>query len=334
MNYLKKKTKLIFNKSFTENLFVKYNLSSSLKSLAIIAFFLIILLYFITYGKGLFIRTEYLPETNRFFTILLKVLTFMEIIILGLIYNKYKLLSSLMFVLIIFLSISTGSRSVFLFYMFFVCLIFISSGNNLLNKVRFSIHIVIGFLFLSFLMQLRSLNSHGLLPYLKSIGSSPKSFSRSFFFNLYYSFIYGIYVTIATIRKAQLDWNIIFVNLNPLPGSIAGWYDYADQMRLNFYAPYSLHGRVFKTGYIFTIIYFFLTGLIFSYFEKVVRIKFIKNKRVTAFLIVILLALHIVYAFEYNMRAAVRYLYYAFFILFVIYLYRQIQNNLPKIKKE
>lgn len=330
----KKKTKFIFNKSFTESLFIKYNFPNYLKNVVIIIFFTVLILYFITYGKGVFIRSEYLPDTNRFFTIFIKVLTFIEVIILGLIYSKHKMLSTFLFLLTIFLSISTGSRSVFLFYVFFVCLMFISNGNNIKNKLRFSIHLAIGFVFLSFMMQLRSLDSHGLIPYIKSIGSSSESFSRSFFFNLYYSFIYGVYVTIATVKKAQLDWNIIFININPMPGSIAGWYDYADKMRLNIYAPYSLHGRVFKMGYLFTIIYFFLTGLLFSYFEKVVRFKFDKNKRITAFLIVILLALHIVYAFEYNMRAAIRYFYYALFIIFMGYLIRQVKINLPKIKKE
>jgi hypothetical protein len=327
----KKKTKIIFNKSFSERLFIKYKLRDSFNNIAAGIFFIIIILYFITYGKGLFIRTDYLPNSNRVLTIFLKVLTFIEIILLGLIYNKKNLLSTTLFLLTILVSISTGSRSVFLFYIVYVCLIFISSGNSLFNKLRFLFHVFIGFIFLAYIMQLRGLDSHGLIPYIKSIGS-PTDFLRNVFFNVYYSFIYGVYVTIETINKAKLDWSIILININPLPGSIAGWYDYADNMRINFYVPYSLHGRVFKTGLFFSVIYFFITGLLFSYFESVVRKMFMDKNRILAFLIIILLVLHIVYAFEYNMRSAIRYFYYAFFILLMRYLYVQIKKNLPKLK--
>jgi DMSO/TMAO reductase YedYZ heme-binding membrane subunit len=82
----------------------------------------------------------------------------------------------------------------------------------------------------------------------------------------------------------------------------------------------------------FSVIYFFITGLLFSYFESVVRKMFMDKNRILAFLIIILLVLHIVYAFEYNMRSAIRYFYYAFFILLMRYLYVQIKKNLPKLK--
>ncbi len=330
----KKKTKKIFNKSFTDSLFLDYKLNKGIKITGVILFYVIIVLYIITYGKGIFIREEYLPETNRGLTILIKILSFVEVIILGLVYKNQKLASTIYFILLLLISIGTGSRSVFLFFLGFISLVFISNGNTLFNKIRFSIHLVISFLFLAYIMQLRELEMHGVIPYLKSISSESKSFVRSFFFNIYYSFIYGVFVTIKTIQKSELDWNIIFISLNPLPGSMAGWYDYADKMRINIYAPYSLHGRIFKMGYFFTVIYFFLTGVVFSFFERKIRVLLEKKKRVLSFIIVLILMLHIVYAFEYNMRAAIRYIYYAFFILLLVYLTNQILLNLPKRKKE
>lgn len=329
----KKKTKKIFNKSFSSSLFIDYDVNEKTKKIAIVLFFVIIAMYFITYGKGILIRKEYLPETNRGLTIIIKILSFVEVIILGLIYKKQKLVSGLCFSLLILISIGTGSRSVFLFFLVFISLVFISNGNTLLNKVRFSIHLTFSFLFLAYIMQLRGLDSHGVIPYLKSINSNSGDFYRSFFFNVYYSFNYGVFVTIKTIQKAQLDWNIIWVSVNPLPGKVAGWYDYAEDMRINIYAPYSLHGRVFKMGLIFTISYFFITGLIFSFFEKKIRTLLENKKRVLSFIIILILMLHVVYAFEYNMRAAIRYLYYAYFILIFVYLYKQIRLNLPKKRK-
>lgn len=324
-----KKTKKLFNRSFTDKLFLNYEASNTIVYFAIAIFLIISFLFLITYGEGIFIREDYIPNRNKGLTTIIKILSFIESLILGLIYKKNKFVSITLFTLFILITLGTGSRSVFLFFILYNLLIFISNGNTLLNKVRFSIQIFLSLFLLAYIMQLRSLPEHGIVPYLKSIGSSSQDFSRSFFFNIYYSFIYGVFVTIRTVKEAVLDWNIIWLNINPLFGKMAGWYDYADKMRINRYIPYSLHGRVFKTGLIFTIFYFFITGLIFSYFEKKIRNLLNNRNRIFALVLVIILILHIVYAFEYNMRSAIRYFYYAFFLILIAYLFREIIKNLP-----
>jgi hypothetical protein len=325
-----KKTKKLFNNAFTDKLFFNYNVSNKITYLAIVIFLIIVFLFLITYGKGIFFREEYIPDRSNGLTTIIKILSFIESLILGFLYKKNKIISLSLFVFFILITLGTGSRTVFLFFVLYTFLIFISNGNTFLNKVRFSIQIFFSLFLLAYIMQLRQLPEHGVIPYLKSIGSSSQDFYRSFFFNIYYSFIYGVFVTIRTVEKAQLDWNMILVNINPLPGFLAGWYDYSNDMRINIYAPYSLHGRVFRTGTIFTIIYFVFSGLIFSYFEKKIRKLLTEGKRIFAFFLTIILVLHIVYAFEYNMRSAIRYFYYAFFIVFMVYIFKQLKKNLPK----
>jgi hypothetical protein len=325
-----KKTKKLFNNAFTDKLFFNYSVSNKITYLAIVIFLIIVFLFLITYGKGIFFREEYIPDRSNGLTTIIKILSFIESLILGFLYKKNKIISLSLFVFFILITLGTGSRTVFLFFVLYTFLIFISNGNTFLNKVRFSIQIFFSLFLLAYIMQLRQLPEHGVIPYLKSIGSSSQDFYRSFFFNIYYSFIYGVFVTIRTVEKAQLDWNMILVNLNPLPGFLAGWYDYSNDMRINIYAPYSLHGRVFRTGTIFTIIYFIFSGLIFSYFEKKIRKLLTEGKRIYAFFLTIILVLHIVYAFEYNMRSAIRYFYYAFFIVFMVYIFKQLKKNLPK----
>jgi hypothetical protein len=325
-----KKTKKLFNNAFTDKLFFNYNVSNKITYSAIVIFLIIVFLFLITYGKGIFFREEYIPDRSNGLTTIIKILSFIESLILGFLYKKNKIISLSLFVFFILITLGTGSRTVFLFFVLYTFLIFISNGNTFLNKVRFSIQIFFSLFLLAYIMQLRQLPEHGVIPYLKSIGSSSQDFYRSFFFNIYYSFIYGVFVTIRTVEKAQLDWNMILVNINPLPGFLAGWYDYSNDMRINIYAPYSLHGRVFRTGTIFTIIYFVFSGLIFSYFEKKIRKLLTEGKRIYAFFLTIILVLHIVYAFEYNMRSAIRYFYYAFFIVFMVYIFKQLKKNLPK----
>lgn len=326
-----KKNKLIFNKSFTPYLFFKHKPSTSIKLefIAPVLVFAIIGMYFLVYGKGVFIRNYYINDESRGLKIIIQFLSFITIIILGLLNNKSKILSFSLFVLLICVSIGTGSRITFLYYIVYVVLLFLFGGNNLYNKSRLYINLILGFVFLSFLTGLRMLNNHGLIPYISSLTNEFTGESQNIAFNIYYSFIFGIYVTIGTLKMAVFDFGIVLTNINPLPGRFTDWYKYADQMRLNIYAPFSLHGRVFKTGMLFTYVYFFFNGIIYMYFEKKIR-YFLKDRKILlAILLLIFLCLYIVFSFEYNMRSAIRMIYYAYFILLLRYLFTQVVNNLP-----
>ena len=326
-----RKNKLIFNKNFSEYLFIRYKSNSSLKlhTIAPILVFSIIGMYFLVYGKGIFIRDYYINEASRGLKIIIQLLSFITVIILGLLNEKNKILSFSLFFLLITISIGTGSRNTFLYYIVYVVLLFLLGGNTFFNKTRLYVNIIFGFLFLSFLTGLRMLKSHGLIPYLSSITDEFNGETQNIAFNIYYSFIFGVYVTIGTLKKAVFDFGIVLTNLNPLPGRFTDWYQYADKMRLNIYAPFSLHGRVFKTGLLFTYIYFFFNGIVYMYFEKKIRF-FLKNRKILlAILLLIFLCLYIVFSFEYNMRSAVRMIYYAYFIVLVRYLYLQVIKNLP-----
>ena len=326
-----RKNKLIFNKNFSEYLFIRYKSNSSLKlhTIAPILVFSIIGMYFLVYGKGIFIRDYYINEASRGLKIIIQLLSFITVIILGLLNEKNKILSFSLFFLLITISIGTGSRNTFLYYIVYVVLLFLLGGNTFFNKTRLYVNLIFGFLFLSFLTGLRMLKSHGLIPYLSSITDEFNGETQNIAFNIYYSFIFGVYVTIGTLKKAVFDFGIVLTNLNPLPGRFTDWYQYADKMRLNIYAPFSLHGRVFKTGLLFTYIYFFFNGIVYMYFEKKIRF-FLKNRKILlAILLLIFLCLYIVFSFEYNMRSAVRMIYYAYFIVLVRYLYLQVIKNLP-----
>lgn len=325
-----KKSKLLFNKSFTDSLFHKFSVPTNLLLMIRVLFALIIVLYFTAYGTDILIRNDYLPNTNRALIVIIKIFSFILILLLGILHQKNKMVSNFYLFLLILISLGTGSRTVFLFVITYFIILFISNGNTLKNKLVFSINLIISFLFLVYLMQLRGLPSHGIIPYLKNLSNLNQSFLGDFYFNIYYSLIFGTYVTIKTVQEAQFDWNIIFISINPLPGSMAGWYKYANDMRLNQFAPYSLHGRIFKMGIPFIITYFFMTGILFSYIEKKIRFYLVNGKKGLAFIIALLLTLHIIYGFEYNLRSAFRYIYYGLFIVLLEYLFGLIKPYLYK----
>lgn len=245
--------------------------------------------------------------------------------------NKFK--SRLYLLILLIISIGTGSRTVFLSLLIYILIVFITQGNSFKNKIKFFINLMISFVFLAYLIQFRSLKSHGVYPYIMSLGEVNNSM-KSIIFNLYYSLIFGVYVTIKTLQEAPKNWYLIYVSLNPLPGKFVGWYDHIHQFKLNKFAPYSLHGTVFKMGKLFTILYFFITGVIFSFMEKKIRQYLSKNQRTLAFVLTLLLMLHIVYGFEYPLRSAFRYIYYSYFVVLVVYSFKILKSYLKKSRKE
>ena len=241
--------------------------------------------------------------------------------------NKAK--SRLYLIILLLISIGTGSRTVFLSLLIYVMIMFITQGNSFKNKLWFFINLLISFVFLAYLIQFRGLPTHGVIPYISSLREVTNAV-ESIFFNIYYSLIFGVYVTIKTLEEAQKDWYLIYVSLNPLPGKFVGWYDHIHKFKLNRFAPYSLHGTVFKMGKVFTFLYFFVTGLIFTYMEKKVRQYLSKKQRTLSFLITLLLLLHIAYGFEYPLRSAFRYIYYSYFIILMAYFFSFFKSYLKK----
>ncbi|WP_299208260.1 O-antigen polymerase [uncultured Dokdonia sp.] len=286
--------------------------------------FLIISFLFL-YKETIFFREIYLPKIG--YNALLsvhKVLSLIACILLAILNKTNGKSSKFLFLLLVILYLGTGSRMVFLFLVLYIVISFFNSRKTLLRRFWFVTQLLFSFFFFAYLIQLRSLEYHGIIPYLANIPVLGSGIIEKSIFNIYYTFIFGVFVTIQTINESVVDWYIIVVNLNPLPGSIAGWYDYAASRRLNRFAPYSLHGEVFSMGITFSIFFFTLIGIFFSFLEKKIKQRFISKSFFQGFILVVILYLHIFYSFEYNMRSSLRYIYYAFFYLFVLFLIRKI----------
>lgn len=314
--FSKRETKLLFNRSFSDKLFINIKTKKSLIKKARNLLIIIILLYFLVYGKSIIIRNIYLPDVSRGGIITIKILSFIEAVMLGFAYKENKTKSRLYLFTLLLISMGTGSRTVFLSLLVYIIIIFITQGNTLKNKIKFFTNLIISFVFLAYLMRFRGLHSHGVYPYLMSLGEVNNTL-KNIAFNLYYSLVFGVYVTAKTLQEASLNWHLISISLNPLPGRFVGWYNHINKFKLNPFAPYSLHGIVFKMGKLFAFLYFFMTGVIFAYMEKKVRQYLSNNQRTIAFVITLLLLLHIVYGFEYPLRSAFRYIYYAFFVILI-----------------
>ncbi|MDO6489762.1 O-antigen polymerase [Cellulophaga sp. 2_MG-2023] len=314
-DFVSKKTKRFFNQSFSKVLFVKYKLPNKINGVLISLFVIIIILYGLTYGSQIFYRETYLIDKSRTLQTLNKLLGFVSTVLLAMLFDKKKLLSILAFLVILIFATGTGSRISFLYLVIYVILIFQSKGDTLRNKITLFANLIVAFFFLSYIMTLRGLESHGIYPYISSLFSAQNKLYDSIKFNVYYSFIFGVFVSAKTMVLNESNWGNIIVSLNPLTGNIAGWYDIAGKMRIYPIVPYSSNGEVFTMGYFFTFIFYSILGCIVAYFDFKTRLFFSMGKRMQGFLVVILFVMYIVYSFEYNLRSSFRYIYYTYILL-------------------
>lgn len=311
------KARRLFNSSLSDVFKFDYNLPESLKVLIHIFMGIIILLCAFSYGDLLFLRTEYLIDKNTSFITLMKLLSFVTVLMLGLTYKTQKWISIFYFFLIMTIATGTGSRLAVIYAIVFGLLIFISGSKSAVSKLYLFFNVAAAFVYLAFLMSVRPLPSHGLIPYVESIFSDTSDITSNLVFNIYYTFIFGVFVSSKTIVGDTTTLNTILISINPLPGKWVGWYDVANSLRANRFAPYSANGEVFSMGKIFTGVFFMIIGLAFSFMESKMRYLFKNRSKVFGFIISILCVLFVIYSFEYNLRSTMRYLYYALFFLLV-----------------
>ncbi|WP_438961153.1 hypothetical protein [Nonlabens sp.] len=317
-DFSKPNTRLTLNSSVSNVL--KFSFSGNtdlLNTMTHIIFMVIILCCALSYGLEIFYRDDYIPTGNLIFVTVMKLASMVLTILLGLIYNQNRWLSFSYFLIIFMIALGTGSRLAAVYIVLYSLLIFLTGKSTLKNKLIFGLNIVLTFLFVCFLISLRPLEYHGLIPYVTSLIVTPEAFLDTIAFNFYYSFIFGIFVTAETITENAVDWNNIYVSVNPLPGKWIGWYDVAPKLRSNIHAPFSFNGEIFTFGKAFTIFFFIILGIVFSDLEYRMRWFFKHKKKLLGFLIAFLMALFILFSFEYNMRSTIRYIYYAYITILI-----------------
>lgn len=312
-----KDVKKMFNKSLKGTLKFSYALPPSILPLIHVFIVTIILLCALSYGELLFFREDYLIEKNTSIITLMKLLSFVTVLMLGVSYKKQKWLSIGYFTIIILIATGTGSRLGVIYALVYALLIFMSTKSTLASKLGLVVNGILSFVYLAFLTSVRPLEFHGIVPYFSSIFGNETDVVSNLEFNIYYTFIFGIFVTSKTLVGNATDWGTIAISLNPLPGKWVGWYEIAGTLRANKYAPYTANGEVFTMGRIFTFLFFTVIGLAFGYLEHQMRKLFLSGSKVFGFIVSILCVMFVIYSFEYNLRSSVRYIYYALVVLLV-----------------
>lgn len=330
-DFASRSTRKLFNKSFTH--VFSFKLGSVDRMLPIVhgTMVVVVILCAFTFGSELFYRDEYLTSSNKSMITLLKLLCLLCVLMLGAIFESQKNLSIFYFCIIVLIAIGTGSRQAVVYSIVYSILIFISSSKDFKSKIKFGLHIFISFIFLSFIISVRRLPNHGLIPYISSVFNDTGAILDSIAFNIYYSFIFGVYVSAETITENTPNWSNIAISINPLPGKWVGWYDIASSLRSNRWAPFSLNGEIFTMGKLFTFVFYTLLGIVFAFFEKMMRYFFNQSSRIFALIIALICALFVMFSFEYNLRSSIRYLYYGLIIVIMYFTFGKYNYKVGKI---
>jgi hypothetical protein len=101
------------------------------------------------------------------------------------------------------------------------------------------------------------------------------------------------------------------VSVNPLPGGLSGWYQIADDHRLNLFTPMAALGELGNLGWPSVIGYCGTVGFVLAYLDLRVRGLMERGRQLHGLLLLALTVLFTVLSTGYNLRTATRMLYYA-----------------------
>jgi hypothetical protein len=159
-------------------------------------------------------------------------------------------------------------------------------------------------------LYLRAQSAHGFWPYfeamqvfdLQAVGVD------SMLRNVFISF--GL-VGATAFTVGSMPWEVFAISVNPLPGSMIGWYDIAGSERLNLYTPYAALGEVGNRGTLTVVSFYSVVGVVLGVLELRVRAHLRAGHVLAALIPVALSALFILSSYQYNLRTSCRVLLYA-----------------------
>jgi hypothetical protein len=176
-------------------------------------------------------------------------------------------------------------------------------------------------------LELRSLGSHGIKPYLQAL---PQVISEH---HQWAATAQNLLISFALIGETAFSRPFpardLFVSLSPLPGQVAGWYEVAPYHRLNLYTPTAGLGELGNAGWVATIIVSFLIGFALAWIEIRSKTLLATGKQLIGLALITFSALFFLFFVQYNLRSAIRFLYYGLALDLLASLFRLKRPGTP-----
>jgi len=127
----------------------------------------------------------------------------------------------------------------------------------------------------------------------------------------------SVYITAETYVAAVGTADLIWVELNPLPGVLAGWYDVFEFVRIGLNVPFGGIGTLGAYSFFVLFVYAFVSSVVIVQFSKFLEQWSVPLSE--AFVLFFGL-FYFVSLTQYNLRSSARFIYYLAFVIVVWYL--------------
>lgn len=278
-------------------------------------------------------RLGYVIESGVFFSTLYAISGLCGLICIPLLAlawsSKNKLLKNICIILIflVLLCYFAKASRVFVLGLIIYLLVSYYSGARY-SKILLIITFILTPIAMSFIYELRGQLVQGLLPFLKFLfqGNSEYTFSE-LFFDFFISFSSSYYIFIETVNRAYwIDFQDLWISINPQFGSAAGWVDVFEEYRIVEAVPYSSLGEVIAYSSSFFYLFCFMLGVVFAKSE----INYRYGRVIGVAQISILLYMAILMP-QYNLRSVFRFFYLVLLLegvlMIIIYFSRIFYSN-------
>ncbi|WP_155247365.1 hypothetical protein [Teredinibacter turnerae] len=140
-------------------------------------------------------------------------------------------------------------------------------------------------------------------------------------FGVNYVFSFSVYLLGYMLEYVEYDLNIFLIAINPLPSTFLNIDHVIDNAKINKYAPYSAVGELALVGEGCLYMFAFALAQFYSLLERYAM----KKSFVMALLIAALVSLFTLMSTQYNLRGAIRLIYYLMFSCGLWYFMRRLR---------
>lgn len=183
----------------------------------------------------------------------------------------------------------------------------------------------------SFILELRGQTMQGLVPFFNFLVDGSSEYTLfELFRDFFVSFSSGFFIFVETANSAVwMNFEDIWVSLNPQFGSAAGWGAVFEEYRIGDAIPYSSIGELLAFSHLLFYGFCFFMGILFGRAENNVK----AGSLLGVAQIIVLLYMSALMP-QYNLRSVVRFIYLVVAIdvavLLRIYIFPRLKLNVPK----
>jgi hypothetical protein len=161
-------------------------------------------------------------------------------------------------------------------------------------------------------LYLRNSSDHGLFPYLQTLAGNDTNANPVRWDTLPLNVLstFGLSGDVAFLEPS-IPLKDLWPSVNPLPGSVAGWYAIQPSHRVDVFSPYSTIGELGNYGLPILAGYYLLAGALLALFDVRGRALIARGQQFQGLGLIALGLLFPILSLQYQLRADTRILYYS-----------------------